>query len=173
MTAPQPPRTAAIAPPTVFKSLVHHVSLTQYKTTSPHHNPSKIIPSITTTSSPPRCTTGDAPVVLTDTRGRAWPSENGQRLKNPSMCARKARALFRLFLLAVTFVVITAAAPALQWVFDSMGKEDLERWYQASACTRENWPGFVRPRPLYRKGSLHSTGCLLSTGYSRLGGTGL
>ena len=115
MIAPQAPRTVAIAPPTVCKSFVHHVSLTQYTTTSPHHNPSKIIPSIKITSSPSRCTTGDAPVVLTDTRGRAWPSENGQRLKNPSMCARKARALFRLFLLAITFVVMTVATPTLQY----------------------------------------------------------
>jgi hypothetical protein len=87
MIAPQAPRTVAIAPPTGCKSFVHHVSLTQYTTTSPHHNPSKIIPPIKITSSPSRCTTGDAPVILTDTRGRAWPSENGQRLKNPSMCA--------------------------------------------------------------------------------------
>ena len=115
MIAPQPPRTVAIAPPAVCKSFVHHVSLTQYKSTSPHHSPSKIIPSIKITSSPSRCTTGDAPVVLTDTRGRAWPSENGQRLKNPSMCARKARALFRLFLLAITFVVMTVATPTLQY----------------------------------------------------------
>ena len=115
MIAPQAPRTVAIAPPTACKSFVHHVSLTQYTTTSPHHSPSKIIPPIKITSSPSRCTTGDAPVILTDTRGRAWPSENGQRLKNPSMCARKARALFRMFLLATTFVVAAAAAPALQY----------------------------------------------------------